>query len=257
MRSFTAFCIFLLVLTALFIIIDTAATLAAFPSIAPDPTIPLPKETQKLAAHSKLNQIEIEAIANATMMSSNLIWPVVFHSTVGFDTVDKTPSLVLGFVIPYLFLTLDLWFTNRTKWDIETNGNLSADRMNAGDAQSIISAAFAVGSIVRSKGSEQGNNVILISLLFLMSFVIPNASLPRDGSARAALQTTQCALVNYALGLVVSGITLNVAPHVDLEKSLEDARMTSFKEAKREVRREIEAERVQEQVSDAFDHRGK
>jgi hypothetical protein len=149
------------------------------------------------------------ACANAVFL---LCWPVLFGMVVEWDTVNKHPLVLLGFGWTVLMI---LWDT-MTKHEYETiQDALQENNSTKNNANVIVGAAWAVGSLLmvvskESKQSPKAAKVLLISLILCVAFIIPTMIEfdPRTPLAHA-MRRVQRNTLHYAIGLFVTGVTIN------------------------------------------------
>ena len=81
------------------------------------------------------------------------------------------------------------------------------------DANTIITAAFAIGTLLvtlKKSRKAQGVNVVMYALLLCVAFVIPSSEAPATSRTSIIIRTCQKVCLNYAIGFIISGITLDL-----------------------------------------------
>jgi len=141
-----------------------------------------------------------------------LLWPCLFGLAVGWEMIRKYPIILIGFG----------WTLFMILWDAMThNENESvrhAEQKNGNtknNANIIVGAAWAVGSLLmvvskQSKQTPQSARVLLLSLILCVAFVIPMMiEFDLRTPLARAMRKVQRNTLHYAIGLFVSGITIN------------------------------------------------
>lgn len=143
---------------------------------------------------------------------SLLLWPCLFSGAVGWNVISKNPIVLLGFGWTILMILWDA--TTRAENEsiqdaVQKNGNTK------NNANIIVGAAWAVGSLLmvvskQSQQSPQAAKILLLSLVMCVGFIIPTMIEfdVRTPLARAMRKIQRNAL-HYAIGLFVTGITIN------------------------------------------------
>lgn len=154
-------------------------------------------------------------MVEATVSTAGVImWPVVFDWLIGYQELATSPQACLGFLLPLLVTGSTGTFALRRQ-DKTTDAEL--DRQLTGDASVLASVAFAVSNLSMHLNLKRGTNSILVALMVLLTFVVPNPALPPRSIWRTAIQSGQQVALTYALGIIVSGIGMDVAQMANAE----------------------------------------
>ncbi len=150
-----------------------------------------------------------DACVNAVFL---LMWPCLFSLAVGWDIINKSPIVLLGFGWTILMILWDVT-TRAEDESIQTAEQKNGNTKN--NANVIVGAAWAVGSLLmvvskQSQQSPRAAKVLLLSLLMCVAFIIPTMIEfdVRTPLARAMRKVQRNAL-HYAIGLFVAGVTIN------------------------------------------------
>lgn len=163
---------------------------------------------------------DIQMAQSTVATSGLLLWPVIFDAMLGYDEIRRSPHAALGFLLPFLFLTMNNTFALQRAEETSAASDLEADRQLTGDASVMASVAFAVSNLAIHMRLQQGTRAILFALMGVLSFVVPNPMLPPNSRSRSAVQALQQVALTYALGLIVAGIGIDVSELASKEKSI-------------------------------------
>ena len=155
--------------------------------------------------HNRLNGMTQRLISNGITASNVLLWPILFDFTCGFELLVDIPRVGFGFFWPMVISTFDLQYTMDPRVGSGHNMTRLARGLNI-DAQSIISAAFAMGALMSSLKSVRGTHIIMYALVMALSLVIVQIGTPDDTPDRAIVLSAQKAALNDAIGFIVAGI---------------------------------------------------
>ena len=81
------------------------------------------------------------------------------------------------------------------------------------DANTIISAAFAIGTLMASlkkHDKAQGANLVMYALLLCVAFVMPTSDVPATSRISILIRSSQKVCLNYAIGFILAGISLDL-----------------------------------------------
>lgn len=168
-------------------------------------------ETLTSVNHAKTRQfvgsVDTRTISNGITAVSVTVWPILWDAVVGMQGLLEQPRLSIGFFWPVVMACIDLKYT----MDARTNAHDSMTKLSktlAANAQSIISAGFALGALMSSSSlrSIKGVHLIMYALIACLALVIPQVSTPESTPDRVAILSAQKAALNYAIGFIVSGI---------------------------------------------------
>lgn len=144
---------------------------------------------------------------NGVLMASILVWPLLFGAVVGWDQL--TGKMWFPFLWPTVLMVYGLTQTT-TKEAPET----AFQRHNEikSNANGLIGAAFALGTllaVIQGNQSKQGAQVLMISLLMCIAFLLPSPLSSPDSYTAHVIRTTQQNFFHMALGLFMAGIFIS------------------------------------------------
>jgi hypothetical protein len=147
-----------------------------------------------------------------------LLWPVLWNQLAGFAVVVHHPLTLFAFLWPMIVSGIDLIYSTTARNPAEQARIFGLAELST-DANTLIGVAFAVGSLLASQANRRLADatvpLLMYSLLFLIAFIVPTPTLdPNDysGFAAGAIQRT---FFNYAMGLVIAGIAVNISAQSD------------------------------------------
>lgn len=159
---------------------------------------------------------QMRLVYNAVLTSSVLVWPMVFDATIGLDKLLKNPKLVVGFFWPIIISMTELNYVSKFSTSTGKDGKSSSWFQQAdlnADTGAIISAAFAMGSLLIGSRKTTGVNYILMyALLFCVAFLVPTLQVPPDTKEGVMWRSVQKVILNYAIGFTISGISVDIFP---------------------------------------------
>ena len=167
--------------------------------------------TLKRRTHTPLTETDVQQLSNALLTLGMLLWPVLFDITVGYDSLAKRPRLLLGFAWPVAITSFSLnsVMDRRTLSAAETKG---VQRALNNDAQAIISAAFAMGALLSGLKSASGTHIIMYALILSLAFVVPSIVTSDNAMSRTMVTSGQSLALNWAIGLIMTGISSDLVP---------------------------------------------
>ena len=144
---------------------------------------------------------------NGILLASIVVWPWVFSQVVGFNQLQG--KMWFPFLWPTLLIVYAM-AQNTAKESPET----AFQRHNEikSNANGLIAAAFALGtllSVVQGNQSKEGAQVLMISLLMCIGFLLPSPMGSPTSYKAAVVRTGQQSVFHMALGLFMSGIFLS------------------------------------------------
>ena len=145
-----------------------------------------------------------------------LIWPVIWDLTIDFRIMEHFPFTFLGFIWPMALIFTDLYFAQE-KIDltetVETNHRSTIGNIQI-DATAVITIAFAMAGLLLSTDkniSSISSPMLMFALLFTIAFVIPSNDIHMSKRTKLLMFSTQRIFLNYAIGFVIAGITVNLS----------------------------------------------
>lgn len=190
-----------LVVVFLFVVMDTLATAG-------------------VDENTNLSDEKMRIYLSATLTSGILLWPVFWNLAVrsldgqsGGDRMASSPRLLLGFVWPLLMLMVDLQHSRRRCKDGTFFESLQRMGYLKSDANTVITAAFAVGTLLVSlkrHSSSKGANLIMYAVMLCVAFVMPTSEVPATSRLSILIRASQKVCLNYAVGFVLGGIAIDL-----------------------------------------------
>ena len=171
-----------------------------------------------------------------------LLWPVIWEFTIGFRIIEVYPFTFIGLIWPMVLGFMDLYLardkiarssaTSGAKegcgFDEDFlgghNGKGGSSRKGGStlcfgnvqvDASAVITIAFAMGALLLSLHDKATSAIsapmIMFALLFTIIFVIPSNDIHLKPSSKLYLFSTQRVFLNFAIGFVIAGISVNLS----------------------------------------------
>ncbi len=176
----------------------------------------------QLRVHAKAEQLSDEVMryyVNAVLAMGLLLWPLVWDVAVaaggvsGLQRLARRPKLFLALLWPLVMVLVDLQYVRNRSQDAQFLESLHRIGYLQSDANTIITAAFAMGTLITSmhKTSKgEGVRVVMYALLLCVAFVIPTSDVPVTSRAALIIRSGQKVCLNYAIGFVIAGIMLDL-----------------------------------------------
>lgn len=154
-----------------------------------------------------------------------LAWPILWNIAAGragspgqprlggCDRISLAPRLAFGFFWPLLMMLVELQYTRRRRKDPTFFEALQRIGYLKTDANTIISAAFAIGTLMASlkkHDKAQGANLVMYALLLCVAFVMPTSDVPATSRISILIRSSQKVCLNYAIGFILAGISLDL-----------------------------------------------
>ena len=171
------------------------------------------------ARDPKLQRERLRVIATGITGAALLLWPMLWRG-LGLDAKQNTSwPLLLAFLWPLLLVGFDLVNApSRSRGTPAEESAREAELRALGDR--LIGAVWSLGALLivlrttktsaaASGFSRTSARVVLVSLLFVLLFVLPTANAPQQVDRIAIYQAQRCAL-HFACGLYAAGILLVV-----------------------------------------------
>lgn len=162
----------------------------------------------------EIKREKMRIIGSTVSLVGALLWPALWDRLAGYAVVVHHPLTIFAFLWPLVVAGVDLVYSASARNPAEQARIFGLTELST-DANTLIGVAFAVGSLLASQANRQLADatvpLLMYALLFLIAFIVPTPTLnPNDysGFAVGAIQRTS---FNYALGLVIAGISINVS----------------------------------------------
>lgn len=176
----------------------------------------------QLRVHAKAEQLNDEVMryyVNAVLGIGLLLWPLVWDAAVasgavsGLQRLASQPKLFLALLWPLVMVLVDLQYVRNRSQDALFFESLHRIGYLQSDANTIITAAFAMGTLITSMHKQskgEGVRVVMYALLLCVAFVIPTSDVPVTSRAALIIRSGQKVCLNYAIGFVIAGIMLDL-----------------------------------------------
>lgn len=156
---------------------------------------------------------KMKILGSTVSLIGVLLWPVVWNYLVGYSVIVHRPLTLFGFLWPMVINILDLISINGRD-SSETKKVFGMGSITA-DANTLVGVAFAIGSLLSSQSDTKLANatipLIMYSLLLMIAFIVPTPSLDPNSYEGFTTGGIQRVFFNYAMGLVITGISINVS----------------------------------------------
>ena len=164
--------------------------------------------------------VEMRRYVNATLMVGLLLWPLLWSfgvttkSVLAIDRMVQKPRLCIGFFWPLIMILIDLQYTLRKRTDGNHFESIHRIGYLQGDANTIITAAFALGTLLSNLKKEgkvtEGSQIVMYSLLLCVAFVIPTSEAPVMSKTSLIIRSAQKVCLNYAIGFLIAGLACDL-----------------------------------------------
>lgn len=173
-------------------------------------------------AASDKEEEEVRLIFNSMLTVCTLAWPILWDFTIGLDKLIERPRLLAGFLwVPCMNLC-QMQFVTQPSGEIGKDGRAMAvfqQRSLGEDSAQLISTAFAMGSLLFSSTKNySATHIIMYGLVLLLAFVIPTLHVPPETRTAVLWRSAQFAVLNYAIGFVISGIASDLFQTFDNDR---------------------------------------
>lgn len=166
-------------------------------------------------------------LMQTTLCVGMLVWPVVWDTLIGYDSLRQKPVLLLAFLWPILISLYQMM--DREHDEDEDLSNAEKRRKIKimgvqGDASTLISIAFAMGSIFmvmphispNKKMIRNAAYIVVVALLFCIALVLPTANNVINSQGYTHLfRNVQRVAINYSLGLIMAALLIVVISRYD------------------------------------------
>ena len=172
----------------------------------------------QLRVHAKAEQLNDEVMryyVNAVLALGLLLWPLIWDAALGsgLARLARQPKLFLALLWPLVMVLVDLQYVRNRSQDALFFESLHRIGYLQSDANTIITAAFAMGTLITSMHKQsrgEGVRVVMYALLLCVAFVIPTSDVPVTSRAALIIRSGQKVCLNYAIGFVIAGIMLDL-----------------------------------------------
>ncbi len=165
---------------------------------------------------------EIRFIANAMLTVGTLIWPIIWDTTIGLNSLMEKPRLLPAFFWVPFFHLCQMQFVSQVSGEGDESSRALSIFQQKGlneDASQLISAAFAMGSLFLASTKNDANrqnyaaaHIIMYGLVMCLAFVVPTLHVPPETRTAVVWRSGQFVMLNYAIAFVIAGISANLLP---------------------------------------------
>lgn len=173
--------------------------------------------SEKKTISPEVRKEQLRMLSVGITSSFSAAWPIVWQHLVGWDVLAHNPVTLFGFLWPLVMSMIDVSYTSHSASTIDPSRFYGLNGQVTADANTLLGVSFAVGSLlisqVRSGISEATIPLLMYALLLLIAFIVPTPSLDPQGFAGFAVATVQRNFFNWAMGFVITGISVNLSEH--------------------------------------------
>lgn len=157
---------------------------------------------------------DIAIVNNGILAGGSLLWPLIFNTSVGYHRVAAEPRLLAGFLWPLVINAVDLAHVTEVP-PLTPEESKTADRSLTMDAQAVISAAFAMGTLMSGLKTRTGTRIIMFALVLALGGVIPTPRISSRTVLRSAVQTSQRVMLSMSISFILTGIGADLIAGTD------------------------------------------
>jgi len=158
------------------------------------------------------------AIRSGVGFAAMLVWPIVWEVTIGNEVLCDQPITMLAFFWPLVVGVIQQYVTTKekskgTNEECKVAGTLSKGLKT--DAAALVTFGLGLATMIfmqKNKDSQyysQTQRALMVSIVLALSFIIPTSHIGTSGRS-AAVHAGQSSALNYAIGLFLAAIILNV-----------------------------------------------
>ncbi len=129
---------------------------------------------------------------SGVLLGGMLLWPVLFDLCIGLRDLVKRPRMMFGFFWVPLIMALDMGFVVRGS----TQGELPFQHHELSQDTSTI--------------NYSATHILMYALLLCIAFIVPTVTVPRGTKQAVLVRSVQKVALNYAIGLVICGISVDL-----------------------------------------------
>lgn len=150
----------------------------------------------------------IAATTSYTVLA--VLWPLLFAYLVGLEALRQMHSLWFAVVWPPLLLGISVSNAYQPR-----DGSYHSKASTQMDTNAIAGFCFAVGGVASSslgkKAAEGTGKILAVAFLLCLAFVMPSPEIPDDDCLAVVVETAQQSVLQFAIGLLLAAILLNLA----------------------------------------------
>jgi hypothetical protein len=156
---------------------------------------------------------KMRIIASGVSAAGILLWPVIWDTVAGYSLLVHHPLTIFGFLWPMVMAMIDLGYSSSARSAVAAERVFGIGQLSS-DANTLVGVAFAVGSLLASQSNAVADATVpllMYALILLIAFIIPTPSLDPNDYAGFLAGAVQRMFFNYAMGFVITGVTLNIS----------------------------------------------
>lgn len=163
----------------------------------------------------EINNERLRIIGTTISTVAVLAWPIVWDTLIGYAVLTNAPITLFAFIWPLFITGTDLALSANSRVAASAQRIFGLSSINA-DTSTILSLTFSVGllltSLANSKAAAASVPVLFYGLIVLAAFIVPIPASDPTTTGGFTLSSIQRIALNYALGLIIAALTLNVSP---------------------------------------------
>ena len=140
-----------------------------------------------------------------------LLWPLLFHATLGMESLNTSKILILPFLWPIALGLFDLMNSDSQTCETEKRWWMSSKTM---DANALAGMTFALGSVLSvnmdKRLSQSVTPVLMMALAICIALIIPSPAMSPGSQRHSVVNAVQKVSVHYAIGLLLAAICVYI-----------------------------------------------
>ena len=150
---------------------------------------------------------------NSILLVGILFWPILFDASIGLQHLITKPRLMFGFFWVPLIMCVNMAFVQ-----YDADASFQHSELHR-DTSSIISAAFAMGSLFYAGSKNYSStHLLLYAMLLCIAFIVPTITVPSNTQQATLVRSVQKVTLNYAVGFVICAISVDLLKNVFAEQ---------------------------------------
>jgi len=158
---------------------------------------------------------KIRFYAATVQLLGIVLWPIIWNATVGFRHLNKQPAIIFGLLWPMVVLLVQL---QSDQIDVNDDHRPIVPSSYK-DTGLILTVVFSLSTLLMStQGDAHAQNrkkmthLLMFAIMLSMAFMLPLGNMTGEEHENTTpsmiLQASQRVFLNYAIGFVISAITL-------------------------------------------------
>ena len=173
-------------------------------------SIPVPLDTKE--------EFEIQIHIITIWISALLVWVILYELIVGYDTIQETPLVLIGFVWPMILIGFDIFMISHQTYAHESKKMKQTMQL---DSNAISGLAFAVAGVLSTNigkdFAKAASPMLTAVTLICLAFVLPNPGVQVDSIAGIAITSIQKVCLTFCIGLLASALCINISATMGLK----------------------------------------